>query len=124
MKEFYEEYWSSPKPSPVGDPLSAARRRLIWQHVGEAIPRPGRILEIGCGDGGLVGEAILRGHAAVGADLSEVAVAPEGGHVRFFADRGLVRLLTEEGFNVVTRAHLGRAPLVWANTLLVGRKLT
>lgn len=48
--------------------------------------------------------------------------AVEGDHVRFFTDRSLRQLLVQTGFRVERTFHLGRAPFLWANTMIWARR--
>jgi 2-polyprenyl-3-methyl-5-hydroxy-6-metoxy-1,4-benzoquinol methylase len=45
-----------------------------------------------------------------------------GGHIKFWSRQTLSRLLTEQGFDVVSFHGIGRAPYVWKSMALVARK--
>lgn len=45
-----------------------------------------------------------------------------GDHVRFFSDAALRSLLAEEGFEALRVRHLGRAPGLWANSVVWARR--
>ncbi len=46
-----------------------------------------------------------------------------GGHVRFFTDRTLRRLLEADGFDVISMVHFGRVPLVSAGVFVWARRM-
>jgi 2-polyprenyl-6-hydroxyphenyl methylase/3-demethylubiquinone-9 3-methyltransferase len=70
----YEQYWSVKAPSPLSDPHTAARWRLLWERLPRLQTRPARLLDCGAGDGSLIAEAGLRGIEAVGLEISATAV--------------------------------------------------
>jgi 2-polyprenyl-3-methyl-5-hydroxy-6-metoxy-1,4-benzoquinol methylase len=203
----YEAYWSVARPSPTTDPLSAARRRLLWERLPQPENRRVRLLDCGAGDGGLLFEAGTRGIDAVGLEISAAATARalqehpnidlrvhsvedlpwpvaeesfdvvvsfeviehlvepvallegaraslspggilvlstpyhglaknlaiaavcfdqhfsvDGDHIRFFSDRSLRRLLESNGFVLRHRAHRGRFPPFWANSVVFAER--
>ena len=73
MKAYYEEYWRSDAPPPVGDPLAATRLRLLQRHI--ALAEAESVLEIGCGAGDLTAALAEDGLSADGLDISDEAVA-------------------------------------------------
>jgi 2-polyprenyl-3-methyl-5-hydroxy-6-metoxy-1,4-benzoquinol methylase len=72
------------------------------------VPRPGRILDVGCGDGHTLAEAQRRGWECVGVDL--VADAVENAVTRYGLDVRNVLLeesgLPERSFDVVATTHV------------------
>ena len=67
VRSHYDAYWSSPR-APAA-PASGQAEDLIRLHG------YGRMLDVGCGDGGLVKALVARGADAHGVDLSERAIA-------------------------------------------------
>lgn len=74
MREHYEAYWNRENPPPVTDPLAGTRATLLFEKVESLGLEGGRFLDVGCGDGWLVGQAQSRGFAAEGMDLSQAVV--------------------------------------------------
>ena len=72
MRDFYEHYWRDGRR--YADPLSTKRRELVWELAGGYLPAPARVLEIGCGEGETVGDAVARGHETMGVDIATAAV--------------------------------------------------
>jgi 2-polyprenyl-3-methyl-5-hydroxy-6-metoxy-1,4-benzoquinol methylase len=203
-REYYEEYWSRPQPSPLGDPLTTTRGEILRQHL-SASDR--RILDVGCGPGTVVGEMTAEGRDVIGLDISHRAVElaasrhpfatfrqasiedlpwpvdaqsqdvvlafeviehllrpaaliqgaqqalrpgghlalttpfhgrlknivvsliafdhhfdPEGDHIRFFSDRSLRNILTNNSFEVEAIHHFGRFAPLWAGVFVWARK--
>ena len=70
VAEYYEDYWAGD----YHDPCAGPRAERLWRFV-DALPAPARsFLDIGCGRGQLVGEAMRRGMVATGTDISETAL--------------------------------------------------
>jgi SAM-dependent methyltransferase len=83
---YYEHYWSDVGYRPCGAP-TAHLRRLIERYV----PAGSKVLDLGCGDGGGAGKALLEhGCEYVGVDVSEKAV-------RLARDRGLDARVVDDG---------------------------
>lgn len=74
MKEYYESYWNRSDTYAEPDPLARDRLSALWnavQSTGESLER---LLDIGCGEGNLVADALHRGMFAEGLDISEEAI--------------------------------------------------
>lgn len=50
------------------------RRDLVWELSEGLLPAPSNVLEIGCGEGETISDALERGHAALGAGIADAAV--------------------------------------------------
>jgi SAM-dependent methyltransferase len=71
IQEFYEQYWRSP----YHDPLAEGRHHALWRLVESAGPeRFKSFLELGCGEGDLVAEAVARGMRGTGTDISHTVI--------------------------------------------------
>lgn len=46
-----------------------------------------------------------------------------GGHIRFFTDRSLRRLLEADGFELISVVHFGRVPPAWAGVFVWARRM-
>lgn len=68
--EYYEDYWAGD----YHDPCAGPRAARLWGFVDSLPARPRSFLDIGCGRGQLVGEALRRGMDATGTDISETAL--------------------------------------------------
>jgi methionine biosynthesis protein MetW len=70
VNSYYDHYWSDAGFQPCGT-SSPHLRRLIRTHV----PPSSEVLDVGCGDGGTAGRAVLEhGCRYIGVDVSETAV--------------------------------------------------
>jgi len=71
-----------------------------------------RVLDIGCGNGGLAGEFLRRGCVVVGVDLSDSGIAqarkahPEGRFEVLEADEAVAQKLGEDGFDLVVSTEV------------------
>jgi len=74
LKNYYEEYWNRPDTYADGDPLAATRSNLLWHSLANTTMNAESLLDVGCGEGDLVADALERGLAAEGMDISETAV--------------------------------------------------
>ena len=61
----YESYWTDESPS-LTDPLTASRRRFLWERVAPYLGPNSRLLDCGAGDGGLLAEARDSRHRSCG----------------------------------------------------------
>jgi 2-polyprenyl-3-methyl-5-hydroxy-6-metoxy-1,4-benzoquinol methylase len=75
-RQYYDDYWERPEPSPLGDPLAPHRLELVRGLLQEAGAR--RVLDAGAGAGDLVGALVADGYEAAGLDISERAIALAG----------------------------------------------
>jgi 2-polyprenyl-3-methyl-5-hydroxy-6-metoxy-1,4-benzoquinol methylase len=79
VQDHYEEYWRRASPPPLGDPLTSARLGLLRDELARVEAR--RVLDVGCGTGGLVGALAADGLDAMGIDISSEAIdRAEGSH--------------------------------------------
>jgi 2-polyprenyl-3-methyl-5-hydroxy-6-metoxy-1,4-benzoquinol methylase len=78
VKEYYEGYWQRPNTYVDPDPLARNRAMALWNAVRTSGSSPSRFLDVGCGQGDLVAEALARGYMAQGIDISEEAVKRAG----------------------------------------------
>lgn len=69
----YESYWTDDSPS-LTDPLTASRRRFLWERVAPYLGPNSRLLDCGAGDGGLLAEARARGIEAAGIEIAAAAI--------------------------------------------------
>jgi SAM-dependent methyltransferase len=74
--EFYDQMWRDWARLDAASPAGFHRRRLVAKWALDAAPRAQRILDVGCGEGGLLRELSRRFPDALlwGADLSEQAL--------------------------------------------------
>lgn len=70
--DYYEDYWSEGRQ--YSDPRSAKRRELVWELAQGHLPVSSNVLEIGCGEGDTIADALLRGHQALGVDIADAAI--------------------------------------------------
>lgn len=103
--------------------------------------RPLRILDVGCGNGHIASQLAALGHHVIGIDASEViehlynlaislvggwdrhlTVDWEGGHIKFFSERTLVRMLEGCGFANATFSNAGRLPWLWKSMICRAEK--
>ncbi len=75
MKEYYEKYWQRPDTYAEGDPLAEIRANALWNAVVATGNSMNRFLDMGCGEGNLVAQALELGYEATGIDISEEAVS-------------------------------------------------
>lgn len=71
VRDYYEQYWSEEGFHPQGE-LAPETRRLLDRVVPDRAP----VVDVGCGDGGGVGQwALERGSGFLGLDVAEAALA-------------------------------------------------
>ncbi|MDP2623983.1 MAG: class I SAM-dependent methyltransferase [Actinomycetota bacterium] len=75
VKEYYERYWQRAHPPPEADSLAPTRSRLLWRQVERVEIEVGRLLDVGTGNGRLVGEALERDIEAIGIDVADEAIS-------------------------------------------------
>jgi 2-polyprenyl-6-hydroxyphenyl methylase/3-demethylubiquinone-9 3-methyltransferase len=82
LEGYYDEYWRREAPPPCDDPLAGTRLTLLREELQRLRSKTEasslRVLEAGCGAGGLVAALADDGHEAVGMDVSEAAVRLAG----------------------------------------------
>lgn len=72
LQDYYEEYWARDTLSPLCDPLTPTRVRLLRKELFQASAR--RILDVGCGAGDTVAALAGDGLEAWGIDISPGAI--------------------------------------------------
>jgi 2-polyprenyl-3-methyl-5-hydroxy-6-metoxy-1,4-benzoquinol methylase len=72
LHEYYEDYWAREVPSPYSDPLTPTRLRILRQELARTKAR--RVIDVGCGMGGLVAALTADGLDASGLDISSSAI--------------------------------------------------
>ncbi len=72
LQEYYEEYWARGVPSPLSDPLTPTRLRLLREELVRTSAR--RVLDVGCGAGAVVAALAADGLDASGIDISSSAI--------------------------------------------------
>ena len=94
----YDEYWS--RPERVGQ--ASLDVETVANHIVNACGL-GRLLDIGCGEGGLVGALLKKGVDARGLDVSQVVVDRCNVHWpgRFFAGSILALPFPDSSFQTV-----------------------
>ena len=74
-RRYYEHYWTELEDVTQHDPTTARRRALLLETL-ERYLRPGEpVLDLGCGTGMFASSIQEKGFDAIGADLSEAALA-------------------------------------------------
>ena len=73
FQEYYEEYWAREAPSPLSDPFTQTRLRLLREELARTAAR--RVLDVGCGTGAVVAALAADGFDASGIDISSNAIA-------------------------------------------------
>ncbi len=72
IEQYYENYWEDPES--YADPTTPQRQALLKRAL-PAVPKGGRILDVGCGRGEFCEFFTQQGYAAEGTDISHAAVA-------------------------------------------------
>jgi 2-polyprenyl-3-methyl-5-hydroxy-6-metoxy-1,4-benzoquinol methylase len=72
LQEFYDEYWARDAPSPLSDPLTSTRLRLLKKAL--AGTPATRFLDAGCGTGTVVAALAADGLDVSGIDISHGAI--------------------------------------------------
>lgn len=78
-KEIYHHNYTGFRDDPV---FVSVVREEIQRALSEAVPPPGRVLDVGCGNGAFLAEAKTAGYEVEGIDVSEAAA-------RFVRQRGI-----------------------------------
>ena len=115
---FYDEVWQRYAHLDAASPASFHRRRLIAKLAAETAPGAGEVLDVGCGQGELLGELGRRLPNArlSGADVSEQSLSDSR---RRSAGSELFALdLTDSEFDKKHRERLGRYDLVVCSEVL------
>lgn len=74
MREYYDGYWNRDEPPPTHDPLAETRAKILFNLVDALDPAPNSFLDVGCGEGWLVGRAQSKGMESMGIDISPAII--------------------------------------------------
>lgn len=113
MADGYVDYgYRSAVPCHVHSRILPAILRFLQPALSQALSKRPRVLDVGCGNGALCGELLVRGCDVVGIDLSvsgiEIArrTHPSGRFENLAASEGLLELLGEPPFDAVVSTEV------------------